>query len=821
MKRLPPIPARVKKGFVKGLAIVAGGLLVALAVPVVMAASRATLEAPEPTLLLRDRHGRFLGEIGPGDDPDAERGYWPVDELPERVVAATVAIEDRRFYKHPGVDPVAVGRALWQNVSNRERVSGASTLAMQIARMQRPGDRTLPRKGVEALTALFITARYDPDEVLAHYLRLAPYGNQIRGISYASRCYFDKPVQDLSWAEVAFLTALPQAPGRMNPFSASGRQAAIERGGRILDLLYARQVMSAEEYELAKAQITELQSPQRNQRPLEALHAVFAIEDRISSTGEWQTLGSRPVIDTTLDLDLQRAVAGMTLDAVKRWDDQGAGNAAVIVVDRETAEILAWVGSADYFAADQAGSIDYARTPRSSGSTLKPFLYALALERGTITPATVLDDLERGAGGIANADERYLGPMLPRAALANSRNVPASNLLASIGLDEGYGFLGQLGLHDNELSAGHYGLGMSIGGLYVTLEQVVQAYTVLAGDGRLRELVWLRPEWDAAPSPADERQLIAEDTARLISLFLSDPTARMPSFPRMGSTEYPFPVAIKTGTSSRYRDAWTAAYSDRYLVGVWVGHPDATPMKRLGGSRSAAVLAREGLYHLHDDRLDGLADVPFPAPRGYSGVRICSLTGQLATNACDRTVLEHFAPGTAPVQPCDAHIQVAVDTRDGLLASPATPPEHMQVRTFVDLPPRYASWALSSGLVPPPVQVSALSPDARGPTPGATPPSPGPLPISFDGVALHITSPEQGVRLLRDPETPPELSTVALNVVVNPPVDQIVWYVDGAPFQITDFPYTARWPLEPGEHTFQARVPHTSVMSSRVKIQVQ
>ncbi len=816
MKRLPPIAARVKKG----LAIVAGGLLVALAIPVVMAASRATLEAPDPTLLLRDRHGRFLGEIGPGDDPDAERGYWPVDPLPDRVVAATVAIEDRRFFEHPGVDPVAVGRAVWQNVSNRERVSGASTLAMQIARMQSPGDRTLPRKAVEALTALFITARYDRDEVLAHYLRLAPYGNQIRGISYASRCYFDKPVQDLSWAEVAFLTALPQAPGRMNPFSTSGRQRAIERGERILGLLHDRGVMTDEEHELATVQIAELRPPPRNQRPLEALHAVFAIEDQISNDGDWEALGSQPVIDTALDLDLQRAVADMTLDAVMRWDDRGAGNAAVIVVDRETAEILAWVGSADYFAADQAGSIDYARTPRSSGSTLKPFLFALALERGTITPGTVLDDLERGAGGIANADERYLGPMLPRAALANSRNVPASNLLAAVGLDEGYGFLGRLGLHDNELPAGHYGLGMSIGGLYVTLEQVVQAYTVLAGDGRLRELVWLRPGWDDPPSSAQDPQLVSEDTARLISLFLSDPTARMPSFPRMGSTEYPFPVAIKTGTSSRYRDAWTAAYSDRYLVGVWVGHPDATPMKRLGGSRSAAVLAREVLYHLHDDRLDGLADVPFPAPRGYAPVRICALTGQRATDACDHTVLEHFAPGTEPVQPCDAHIQIAVDTRDGLLASPATPAEHLQVRTFVDLPPRYAAWAHSTGLVPPPVQVSALAPGDAALAPGSAADSPL-LSVSLDQVALHITSPEHGVRLLRDPETPPELSTVALNVVVDPPVEQIVWYVDGAPFQVTDFPYTARWPLEPGEHTFQARVPHTTVMSSRIKIQVQ
>jgi len=221
---------------------------------------------------------------------------------------------------------------------------------------------------------------------------------------------------------------------------------------------------------------------------------VLRFEELLTDPELRRTLASDPIVDTTLDLDLQREVSWLAWDAVRRLERRGAGNAAVLVVDRGSWEVTAAVGSTDYFDPDHAGAIDYLRVPRSSGSTLKPFLYALALERGTITPTTILDDLDRGGGGITNADERFLGPLLPRVALANSRNVPAANLLAGIGLDEGYGLLGELGLHDGSEPARRYGLGLAIGGLPVTLEGLVRAYTVLAGDGRLRDLVWYRQQ---------------------------------------------------------------------------------------------------------------------------------------------------------------------------------------------------------------------------------------------------------------------------------------------------------------------------------------
>ncbi len=784
-------------------------VLVALVLGAVVA-TRARLVAPSPTLLARDARGRFLAEIDDGSG--AEAGYWPLAALPARVVAATLAVEDRRFWRHPGVDPLAVARSLRANWRAGRRTSGASTLAMQVARIQAPGPRTYLRKAVEALTACLLTARYGREAVLAHYLRIAPYANRIRGIGFAARRYFDKPVDDLSWAETAFLTAIPQAPALMNPYRPRGRARAAERGRRILDALLARGAFGAGEHAAAAREIAALAVPPLAHRPPEALHAVLRLTRLVRDPATRPPFPPRGILETTLDLDVQAAVAARVAGAVRALASRGAGNAAAIVVERGTNRVLAWVGSAGYSDARHAGAYDYARVPRSPGSTLKPFLYALALERGVITPATVLDDILRAPGDIVNADEAFLGPLLPRVALANSRNVPAANLLDRLGLAEGYAFLRDLGLHDGAVAAEHWGLGLAIGALPTTLERLVRAYTVLAGDGRASDLVWYTGEPLAPP-----RRLLAEDTARQVTLFLADPMARLPTFPRMGASEYPFPVAVKTGTSSRYRDALTVAYTTRYAVGVWLGDPDYRPMSRLTAFASAAGLAQEIVAWLHRDQSGGLDDLQFPPPRGFRPVRVCGVTGKRATHACGQVYVEWFRPGVEPAEECDAHVELAVDKRDGLLASTYTPPGAVEVRTFTTLPARYAAWAAAAGLRRPPAAVSPL-----GAPPGARAARGPPAPLARGGAPrLRILAPRGGTRLVRDPESPPALGTLALRVLVDPPAAQVVWYVDDAPFEVVDYPYTTRWALRPGDHTFQARLPWTNVASTAVRVRVQ
>ena len=235
-------------------------------------------------------------------------------------------------------------------------------------------------------------------------------------------------------------------------------------------------------------------------------------------------------------------------------------------------------------------------------------------------------------------------------------------------------------------------------------------------------------------------------------------------------------------------------------------------LSRVSGYRAAAKLTHRIINYSHRDQQDGLEDLGFPPPRGTRAVRLCALTGKLATDACDRVSLEYLRVGEEPVAPCDAHLRMAVDTRDGRVASSRTPPQFREVRTFVQLPPLYAAWSARAGLPRPPMQVSmSLAEAPRGA---------GRL-IYGQPVSIRIASPQDGLRLLRDPETPAGMSTLALRAVVDPPSEQLLWYVDGVPFELTDYPYTVRWPLEPGEHTIQARLPHTDAVSSVVGVMVE
>jgi penicillin-binding protein 1C len=775
-------------------------LLVALSL---VAAARARLVAPEPTVLVVDRRGEFLGELGAA--ADEETGYWRLEALPPRVVAATLALEDRRFRRHPGVDPVAVARAVRQNLTSGRRVSGASTVAMQVARLQSPGERGWVRKATEAATAVLLTGRYGRDAVMRHYLTLVPYGNRIRGIGYAARRYLDKPVEDLSWAEIAFLAALPQSPSRYNPYRPEGLVRAIARGRRLLDELAVRGVLSPAELELARAEIERIAPPPLPRRPPEALHALLRIGDELAARPELLPARGEPVLSATLDLELQREATWQAHHAVERFRGRGAGNAALVVLDLEDAAVLAWVGSTDYFALESAGAIDYARVERSAGSTLKPFLYGLALERGVIGPASILDDLRRGRGGVANADDRFLGPLLPRAALANSRNVPAVELLARVGPDRTWTFFRRLGLHDGGRPAEHYGLGLAIGGLPTTLERLVRASRALGAGGELLPLRFARDE----PRPPAER-VLTEATARRLTLFLADPSARLPSFPRLGATEYPFPVAVKTGTSSGFHDAWAVAWTRRYVAGAWVGHPDGRAMTGLTGFGTAAELLRPVVTALHRDQTDGFSDLGFPPPRGAVAARVCALSGALATEACDRVVVEWFGPdGGAPAADCAAHRLREVDVRSGRLATRETPAAFRAPASFVELPPRYAEWLAASAANAGSAGSAANAANAvHGAAPGA-------------GHRIAILSPEDGTRLLLDPETPASLATLALSAEVDPPAPQLVWYVDGRPFEVADAPYSARWPLAAGEHVIQARLPYSQLASRPVRIRVE
>ena len=619
------------------------------------------LVAPSPTAFITDRDGAFLTQAGhetrrADGGRQVDYGYWPLDP-PPRVVAATLALEDRRFWSHPGVDPVAVVRAAWSHLHGGG--SGASTIAMQVVRMQHPRPRTLWAKAVEAGTAIALTVRYGRAAVLAQYLRLAPYGENSHGIAHAARWYFNQPAADLSLAQAALLSAIPQAPTSLALHTGLARTRA--RARRAL----AAMAVSPAEQAAAEAELAHLAPLPPPRRP-PFLQLVQRLERSVPAGG---TVGGE-VIRASIDGAVQRFVTHAAIVHLAAWRRAGAQQVAVMVVRRGSREVLADVASAGY-ASRPAGTIDYSAALRSPGSTLKPFLYALGLDRHVLAPEDVLADLPEGAAGISNADHDFLGPLLPRQALANSRNVPATNLLRRLGLPEGFAFLRELGLHRMDGPASRFGLAMAIGALPTSLDRLMRAYTTLAEDGTDAPLRWFL----AGPQPP-RRSLMSVDAARLVGRFLSDPLARLPSFPRYGSSEFPFAVALKTGTSQGYRDAWTLGWSRDYVVGVWVGRADAGPMSGLSGARAAAQLAQSIMLQLHGLGRADLVAGDFPAPPGREQAELCTGTGTPAGPGCDQRLAEWVRPGLvrepAPTEPRLSIISPEPDTH--IWRNPEAPP---------------------------------------------------------------------------------------------------------------------------------------------------
>ncbi len=626
-----------------------------------------------PTPVVLDRQGAFITQVGHHEGTRVEYGYW-VTPVPQRVAAATIALEDQRFWYHPGVDPIAFARAAWQHLTGHVPSSGASTIAMQVARMQHPRPRTLWAKSVEAGVAVALTLRYGHAGVLAQYLRLAPYGQSSHGIGHAAWWYFGRPAADLDWSQAALLAAIPQSP----------TQLALRRDNpRTL----RRAALALARLEAAGIAPRTSTAGLATTRPVPApcRPAWTQLVLRLAAWARIADPMTLSIMHATVDLRLQAQLAALVAFQMQDLRNFGAQQAALMVVQRSSGEVIAAIPALPH-APGQA--LDFLSTERSPGSTLKPFLYALALDRGTLSANEMLFDLPGVAAGIGNADHMFLGPLLPRQALGNSRNIPAAALLRRTGLEAGFGFLRQLGIHDLDGPPIRFGLGLAIGAMPTTLERLVRAYAALADDGRYQDLRWLDTE-----SPAAKRKIISATASRLIAAFLSDPMARLPTFPRYGSSEYPLAVALKTGTSQGYRDAWTVAWSQQFLVGAWVGRADAAPMSRVSGSRAAARLVQAVLLDLHQrNRADLLAGA-FAPPPGQSLSEVCANTACAPEFVPKEAFTERAAaPTMSIVQPApDTHIWRNPETPDAL--------NRLVLRAAVSAPVPQITWLVDGAPV--------------------------------------------------------------------------------------------------------------------------
>ncbi len=673
------------------------------------------------SLVVLDRNGRLLREVLSSEYASSR----PVvlKEVPPMLIHATVATEDKHFYTHIGIDFGAVLRALWQNVRAMKVVSGASTITQQTARLLLGAERGFFSKLQVMLFALRLEAHWSKEEILEAYLNRAPFGNQCFGIGAAAEFYFQKSPSQLTLAECALLAGLPQSPTTYDPLRHFER--ARKRQEEVLRRMVANGLISESDYRDALLQPIDFAETKR------AFHAPHFVEYVLK-----QSLpnGAKALI-TTLDLELQEACEQLAKLHLQRLKRNRITNTALVVMENRTGEILAMLGSADYFNAEIDGQYNVATGARQPGSALKPFTYALSLERD-YTPATLLPDLpltfqvqgrydESQETSMEmffpqNFDKKFHGAVRLREALACSYNITAVKVLEHIGVESLYNLLKRLDFTTLQREAKFYGLGLTLGNCDVRLVEMVRAYSVFARSGKLiRESVLkaiIKHNSDTlnVTTAQTSKEIFSPQVAYLIADILSDNVARRKSFGANSVLRFPFAVACKTGTTKDYRDNWTFGVSEDFTVGVWSGNSNNEPMRGISGVDGAGGLMHDVMMLLskrYPERV-GFHKASFDMPSGIRVLRVCPISGELEGEACEATIEEKFIAGKEPKRRCSFHKRVQIDVRNGLLATPVTPRQFVREKVFVDYPALYREWAESQHKELPPRAFSTIESDS-------------------------------------------------------------------------------------------------------------
>ncbi len=766
------------------LPVLGGAVVLLSAVLFLASATRFEREslALGPCRVFYDRNGEMLRFV---PDERGERHIRVVlEEISPLAVMAFIAAEDERFYRHPGVDPAAVVRAARDNLRSGRIVSGASTITQQLCRLAYPRRRTWYQKFLEAVRSLRIEASLTKGEILEHYLNRVPLGNNLLGVEAASRVYFGKSAGRLTAAEAALLASLPKAPGRLNPYGGNAARLR-DRKDWVLERMGELGFLDRDELAGARREAIGLEP---RHFPMEASHLV----DSLLPAGE----GSGPGrVVTTIDLDLQKKVEDILASHRERLAYRGATQAAAVVLSNRGPEVLAMAGSLEHSPRDE-GYNNGTLALRSPGSTLKPFLYALALDSG-FTAATVLEDVGRrfrfpyGEYLPENFDRRAYGPVSLRNALGNSFNLSAINLLNMVGYGRFYNSLAGVDLINHpERGADHYGLGMVVGNPEVSLLQLASGYAALANGG------YHRPAAVVSGTLPGGRRVFSEQAGYIINRILSDPDARAITFAGSAAMNSMPGVAVKTGTSTRYRDCWTAGYTPEHTVAVWVGNFDGRPTWSLSGAAAAAPIFADIIRELYP-----LGDPPsFEAPGGTVEDWVCSHSGMRPTGNCPHRRREIFIAGTEPDEDCSYHSR--------------GPEAH-------DLPTRYAGWLhqrYEKGVqgryrlagfdrrLEKVFSGSPAIPEKGGERPllegkvtiGEKPAEA----VSPPGGGVSILYPLDGDRYLMGPGEKEQ--AVLLKAVCDSPVESLSWFVDGMEYAATAPPYELEGRLSRGRHLISA-----------------
>lgn len=607
----------------------------------------ALLRPPIQSIALLDRNGIPLRETRVAERFSHELA---LEEVPAHVVAAVLAAEDKRFFTHHGIDWLATGRAALAGLTHGRIVSGASTITQQLVKISAQRPRTLRAKFIESLTALRLEQEWSKEKILAAYLNRLDFGNLNIGLAAAADFYFDKPVSDLSDAEAAFLAGLPKNPRKLNPHVAS--EAARRRQLVVLERMRANRKLDPTRFEHAVAETLTLRPPQRRFRAPHfvemVLRSVAGIDDpgpshNAANSGPASSIPATGELRTTLDFRLNERVETIVRDRLAQLREQNVRNAAAVVIDNATGDVIALVGSENYFSPG-AGQVNGAWAPRSAGSALKPFTYLLALERGA-TPATIVADVRTSfpaAGGFyrpENYNRRCYGPVRYRTALASSLNIPAVKVLLAAGGPQAlHERLRESGLTTLNRAPEVYGLGLTLGNCEARLLEMTNAYASLARLGEFRP-------WRVLPTNATaSRRYSRPELVWQIADILSDNSARTLAFGMNSSLRFDYPVACKTGTSTDFRDNWTVGFTPEFSVGVWAGNFDGSPMREVSGVTGAGPILHAIFDYLHAN----YGTTWYRTPENIVEQTIHPLTGKLLADNDPRGIRERFVVGRLP-----------------------------------------------------------------------------------------------------------------------------------------------------------------------------
>lgn len=597
------------------------------------------------SLVIKDEQGKTLRIFLNNN----EQWYLPIEDsisIPEKLKQSVITFEDQYFYWHPGVNPISVVRALYQNISEKRIVSGASTITMQLARIRNKQSRTYGQKIIEMIQSFKMELHFSKNEILKLYLNHAPYGGNIIGYRTASLRYFDKEPIKLSWAEAATLAVLPNAPGLVSP--SANKKTLKNKRNKLLKKLLITEKINQGTYELA---IMEPVPEHEYRFKILAPHLTQMIQS---------SHPDKKIIHTTINYELQDYLEQLTRQYVAFQRRQGVKNGAALVVETKTGKVKAYVGSQAFFDFKGLGQVDGVQAPRSSGSVLKPFLYALSMDEGIIIPQTLVKDVPSYFDAFSpnNADEKFNGIVTAKDALTRSLNVPAVRLLNTYGVYRFYSFLQITGMSTLFRTAEDYGLPLIIGGAEITAWDISMLFRGLANRGIFTPNYFLLA--DSTVQNQNSPQLISPGACYL--------TLEMMNELKRPGAEYYWeqyqnqrPIAWKTGTSYGHKDAWAVGVSPQWTIAVWIGNFDGEGNKNLSGAGSAGPLMFDIFNYLPFDPQQKWFEKD---EMDFKQVTICHETGFLAGEYCDHKDTVDVPVFMQALRLCPYHKNIVVDKNE-------------------------------------------------------------------------------------------------------------------------------------------------------------